>query len=67
MRGSAIQLREMLKTNDEVFDYIYCNWNVLFSKLWFDDDFMNLTKEKMEWLDEVSAFAIQDLFTEGVA
>jgi len=59
MRGSTAQLYEMMESNEKVSDYIYSSWNILFNDIYE-------YKEEWDKLDEISAFAIQDLYEEGI-
>lgn len=59
MRGSTAQLFEMMESNVQVYDFIYFGWNTLFNDIYE-------YKEEWDKLDEISAFAIQDLYESGV-
>lgn len=59
MRGSTAQLYEMMESNSVVKATVEYDWNHLFRAIY---QFKNWDE-----LDEISAFAIQDLYLEGVA
>lgn len=58
MRGSTAQLYEMMESDPVVKATIEYDWNQLFRAIYQFEDW--------DRLDEISAFAIQDLYEEGV-
>ena len=59
MRGSTIQLFELMQSDITVYNYIYAGWNTLFNAIY---------NKNADWdkLDDMSGFALQDLAIEGI-
>lgn len=60
MTGATVQLFEIMESNARAKDFIQNSWNALYNDIYNH-------KDRWEELDEISAFAIQDLFLEGIA